>query len=52
MVGSTQSISDPNVVLNTIVADVFADVCDRLEKVEGGVEAVANGSSRDHKKNY
>lgn len=36
MVGSTQSIfSDPNVVLNTIVADVFADVCDRLEKVEG-----------------
>ena len=41
MVGSTQSISDPNVVLNTIVADVFADVCDRLEKVEGGVEAVA-----------
>ena len=41
MVGSTQSISDPNVVLNTIVADVFADVCDRIEKVEGGVEAVA-----------
>ena len=41
MVGSTQSISDPNVVLNTIVADVFADVCDRLEKVEVGVEAVA-----------
>ena len=41
MVGSTQSISDPNVVLNTIVADVFADICDRLEKVEGGAEAVA-----------
>ena len=41
MVGSTQSISDPNVVLNTIVADVFADVCDRLEKVEGGADAVA-----------
>ena len=41
MVGSRDSISGPNVVLNTIVADVFADVCDRLEKVEGGVEAVA-----------
>ena len=50
MVGSTQSISDPNVVLNTIVADVFADVCDRLEKVEGGVVSSSYGSSRDHKK--
>ena len=41
MVGSTQSISDPNVVLNTIVADAIADVCDKLEKVEGGADAVA-----------
>lgn len=40
MVGSTQSISDPNVILNTIVADAIADVCDQLEKVEGGKKAV------------
>lgn len=41
MVGSTQSISDPNVVLNTIVADVISDICERLEKVEGDVDDVA-----------
>ena len=40
MVGSTQSISDPNVILNTIVADVFADVCDQLEKVADDPKAV------------
>ena len=34
MVGSTQSISDPNVVLNTIVADVLADLADELEKTD------------------
>ena len=34
MVGSTQSISDPNVVLNTIVADVLADLADDLEKAD------------------
>ncbi len=31
MVGSTQSISDPNVTLNTIVADVLAEMADQLE---------------------
>jgi glutamine synthetase len=34
MVGSTQSISDPNVVLNTIVADELAMIADQLEKAE------------------
>jgi glutamine synthetase len=34
MVGSTQSISDPNVVLNTIVADELAAIADELEKSE------------------
>ncbi|MEE1313833.1 MAG: glutamine synthetase III [Lachnospiraceae bacterium] len=34
MVGSTQSISDPNVVLNTIVADELAEIADRLEATE------------------
>ncbi len=31
MVGSTQSIADPNTVLNTIVAEVLSDMADRLE---------------------
>ncbi|MDD3404615.1 MAG: glutamine synthetase III [Hespellia sp.] len=34
MVGSRDSISGPNVVLNTIVAEAFADACDRIEKAE------------------
>lgn len=34
MVGSRDSISGPNVVLNTIVAEAFADACDELEKAE------------------
>ena len=34
MVGSTQSISDPNVVLNTIVADELAEIADKLEKAD------------------
>ena len=32
MPGSQDSVGEPNVVLNTIVAEAFADVCDRLEK--------------------
>lgn len=31
MVGSTDSISGPNIVLNTIVADVLKDIADELE---------------------
>jgi glutamine synthetase len=31
MVGSTQSVADPNIVLNTIVAEVLSDMADRLE---------------------
>ena len=34
MVGSTQSIADPNTVLNTIVADVLCDMADALEQAE------------------
>ncbi|MDD3360447.1 MAG: glutamine synthetase III [Hespellia sp.] len=34
MVGSRDSISGPNVVLNTIVAEAFSDACDRIEKSE------------------
>ena len=31
MVGSSDSTSSPNVILNTIAAEALADVCDRLE---------------------
>jgi len=34
MVGSSDSISSPNVVLNTIVAEVFKEVADKLEKAD------------------
>ena len=34
MVGSTDSISSPNVVLNTIVAEAFKEAADELEKAE------------------
>lgn len=34
MVGSTQSIADPNTVLNTIVAEVLCDMADKLEKAD------------------
>ena len=34
MVGSQDSISMPNVVLNTIVAEAFKEVCDKLEKAD------------------
>ena len=34
MVGSKDSIAGPNVVLNTIVAEAFCEICDELEKAE------------------
>ena len=34
MVGSKDSVSQPNVVLNTIVAEAFAEACDELEKAD------------------
>ena len=34
MVGSSASIAAPNIVLNTITAEAFADACDILEKAE------------------
>ena len=40
MVGSRDSISGPNVVLNTIVAEAFSDACDILEKADNFDEAV------------
>ena len=40
MVGSRDSISACNVVLNTIVADAFSQACDRLEKADDFETAV------------
>ena len=34
MVGSRDPIANPNIVLNTIVAEAFADACDILEKAD------------------
>lgn len=34
MVGSRDSIANPNTVLNTIVAEAFCEICDELEKAE------------------
>ncbi len=40
MVGSQDSVGEPNVVLNTIVAEAFADACDALEGAEDFDKAV------------
>ena len=40
MVGSRDSIAAPNIVLNTIMAEAFCDVCDVLEKADNFDEAV------------
>ncbi|MBQ3544793.1 MAG: glutamine synthetase III [Lachnospiraceae bacterium] len=42
MVGSSDSVASPNVVLNTIVAEAFCDIADELEKAENFDEAVHN----------
>ncbi|MEY8516659.1 glutamine synthetase III [Lachnospiraceae bacterium 29-84] len=42
MVGSNDSISPPNVVLNAIVAEAFSDACDVLEQADDFEMAVHN----------
>lgn len=42
MVGSSASVSSPNVVLNTIVAEAFKEAADELEQAEDFSEAVHN----------
>ncbi len=51
MVGSTQSISDPNTILNTIVAEVLSDMADQLELAEDfpmAVHDMIKDTIRDH----
>ena len=53
MLGSSASIADPNVALNTIVAEQVEDFCDRLEKAkdfDSEVYAIIRESYRDHKR--
>lgn len=40
MVGSRDSVAAPNVVLNTIVAEAFSEVCEELEKADDFDKAV------------
>ena len=40
MVGSRDSIASPNIVLNTIIAEAFSDVCDELERSDDVETAV------------
>ena len=40
MLGSTASVADPNIVLNTIVAEALCSYADRLEGVENLTDAV------------
>lgn len=40
MVGSRDSVAAPNVVLNTIVAEAFSEVCEKLEKADDFDKAV------------
>ncbi len=42
MVGSQDSVAQPNIVLNTIVAEAFSDACDELEEAEDFDLAVHN----------
>ena len=53
MLGSTLSISDPNTVLNTIVADVLAEFADRLEATDdfvNEVNTIIKETYREHKR--
>ncbi len=51
MLGSSQSISDPNVVLNTIVADVLNEFADELEKAKDFTSALNTLIRRVYKEN-
>lgn len=53
MPGSRDSIAEPNVVLNTITAEAFADACDYLEKADDfdqAVEELTRKNFTEHRK--
>ncbi len=53
MVGSQDSVGEPNIVLNTIVAEAFAEACDELEKADNfdlAVHDMIKRLMRDHER--
>jgi len=53
MLGSASSISDTNVMLNTMVADVFASYAERLEKADNTdaeINAIIKEALQNHKR--
>ena len=48
MLGSMQSIAEPNIVLNTAVGDIFGRFADELEKCEDKDEGVLNIVRREY----
>ena len=53
MVGSEDSVGEPNIVLNTIVAQAFAEACDELEKAEDfnmAVHDLIKKFAKDHQR--
>ena len=53
MVGSQDSVAQSNVILNTIVADAFAETCDVLEKAEdfdAAVHALIKEYAQEHER--
>ncbi len=47
MPGASQSIADPNIVLNTIMADALCEFADKLEKKQDDIENAARRLARD-----
>ena len=53
MVGSEDSVGEPNIVLNTIVAQAFSEVCDELEKADDfnlAVHDMIKKLAKDHQR--
>ena len=53
MVGSKDSVSESNVVLNTIVAEAFSEACDELEQaddLEMAVQKLIRRQAREHQR--
>ena len=52
MLGSQANVADPNIVLNTIVADAFAQFADELEEADDVESAAAKITERELKAHY
>ena len=52
MLGSQANVADPNIVLNTIVADAFSEFADELEKVKDVEKTAIAITERELKKHY